>query len=302
MSNFINITELNLPIWLNNSPVLTAVKNINSNLESDLDCLVEKDFLPITLKNFQLKHQDKKIDEINFLYFIHYLRIMDFWDIIPSEYPICLTSYFYCNRNTNYREKIPMYLLKKLNKFSFGKYIGLRIDFKYLTCFGAEMGNIEFLKYLFSKRCKMNKYTFQTAVESNNLHICKFLFNKGCRINSFITAAAKNVDILEFMVQKYPNTTTSHVITNAVKIGNLEMVICANKYGCKITKYAINEAIYGDHLEIFKYFINNKFCFINKIKRKVYDTYLEYHNNKIMGYVMDYTLKKKYEKEFTNRL
>ena len=286
MTNFSKLALLgNLPKWLKNSPVFRKPVGWKK-------ALVGKDFLPVTYKVFQKKHRGMKKDEINFLYFIHNLRMVDFWEIPPSEYPFCLFSYFYYNRWRNNRDEIPTYLLEKLAKHSFGCYVGLPIEKSDLTSLAAEMGNIQFLDFLKEQRLRFNEYTLRAAASCGQLAVCKYLLDEGCKMNGYTIAAAGTVEVLEFLLNEKPRIRTSHPVTNAVKLGDMEMVTMAHRSGCNITMYAVEAAIEGDHLEIFKYFINNGIRLNDKIKNKAYDAFLEHRKTGIVGYIRDEMLKK----------
>ena len=274
-----------LPGWLENSPVFRA-------LDDRENALVWKDFLPVKHTDFHKKHHWMKKDEINFLYFIHNLRMVDFWEIPPSEYPFCLFTYFYYNSGRNYREEIPTYLLEKLAKHSFGCYVGLPIEWRNLPSLAAEMGNIQFLDFLKKQRLRFNEYTFQAAASCGQMAVCQYLLDEGCKMNGYTIAAAGSVEVLEFLLNEKPSIRTSYVVTNAAKLGDMEMVAMAHKSGCKITMWAVEAAIKGDHLEIFKYFLNNGICLNGKIKKKAYDAFLEHRKMGIVGYIRDEMQKK----------
>ena len=280
----------NLPQWLKNSPVFRA-------LDDWKEAVVGKEFLPVTYKGFHKKNRGMKKDEINFLYFTHNLRMVDFWEIPPSEYPYCLFTYFYYNRGWNYREEIPAYLLEKLAKHSFGCYVGLPIEWRNLPSLAAEMGNIQFLDFLKEQRLRFNEYTFQAAASSGQMAVCKYLLDEGCEMNGYAIAAAGTVEVLEFLLLQNPRIRTSHPVTNAVKLGDMKMVTMAHRSGCKITMHAIEAAIEGDYLEIFKYFLNNGIRLNGKIKKKAYDAFLEHRKTRIVGYIRDEMLKKKHVEE-----
>jgi hypothetical protein len=220
--------------------------------------------------------------------------MVDFWEIPPSEYPYCLFSYFFYNRGRNYREEIPTYLLEKLAKHSFGCYIGLLIEWRNLPSLAGEMGNILFLNFLKEQGLRFNEYTFQAAASSGQIAVCKYLLDEGCKMNGYTIAAAGSVEVLEFLLNEKPRIRTSHVVTNAAKRGDMEMVTLAHKSGCKITMYAVEAAIEGDHLEIFKYFLNNGILLNGKIENKAYDAYFEQQKTRIVKYVYDEMLKKKH--------
>lgn len=112
-------------------------------------------------------------------------------------------------------------------------------------------------------------------------------------MNGYTIAAAGTVEVLEFLLGK-TSKRTSHVVTNAVKLGDMEMVMMAHKSGCKITMFAVEAAIEGDHLEIFKYFLNNGIRLNDKIEKKAYDAFLEHRKTRIVGYIRDEMLKKKH--------
>ena len=220
--------------------------------------------------------------------------MVDFWKIPPSDYPFCLFTYFYYNRERNYREEIRTDLLEKLAKHSFGCYVGLPIEWRNLPSLAAEMGNIKFLDFLKEKRLRFNEYTFQAAASCGQMAVCKYLLNEGCKMNGYTIAAAGTVEVLEFLLRENPRIRTSHVVTNAVKRGDMEMVTMAHKSGCKITLHAVEAAIEGDHLEIFKYFLNNGIRLDDKIEKKAYDAFLEHRKTRIVGYIRDEMQKKKY--------
>lgn len=113
-------------------------------------------------------------------------------------------------------------------------------------------------------------------------------------MNGYTIAAAGTVEVLEFLLRENPRIRTSHVVTNAVKRGDMEMVTMAHRSGCKITMFAVEAAIEGDHLEIFKYFLNNGIRLNIKIKNKAYDAFLEHRKMEIVGYIRNEMLKKKH--------
>ena len=223
---------------------------------NDEPIMVKRCHQPCTFKYFKRHCHGKSLEEVRFLYFLHYLRLMDFWDVEPKYWPLNLLSYIYYNYRREYRDEIPRDLRENLlASFSFGEYIGMPIHWRDLPSLAIEMGNLPFLKMMKDKGHRFNEYTFQNAVGCGDMEICKYLLSEGCKFNSYTTATAAlqgHFEILKFLVEN-GCPMTSHVITNASINGHLDIIKWAKENGVKTTIHACWGAINGDHREVFEF-------------------------------------------------
>ena len=223
---------------------------------NDEPIMVKRCLQPCTFKYFKKHHPGKSLRKVRLLYFLHYLRLMDFWDVEPKYWPLNLLSHIYYNYGREYRNEIPRDLCENLlASFSFGEYIGMPINWRDLPSLAIEMGNLPFLKMLKEKGHRFNEYTFQTAAGCGNMEICEYLLDEGCKFNSFTTATAAlqgHFEILKFLVEN-GCPMTSHVITNASINGHLDIIKWAKENGVKTTIHACWGAINGDHCEVFEF-------------------------------------------------
>lgn len=306
LSEVSRIVEMEyIPDWMRHSPVFQEMclkkeedpdasgSDDEEDDEEEKKLLVDERFVPVTFEQFKRRFGGgKSMMELRFDFFIHYLRMMDFWDVSSAYWSKVVFFYFYFNRNRNYRSEIPEDLQDNLlSSHSFGCYIGENIEWRDLPSLAAEMGNIPFLEFLKKKGLRYNEYTFQAAVSSGQMAVCEYLLKEGCKMNSYTTASAAKAgqfEILKFLVENGCQMT-SHVVTNASKLGNIDIAKWAVGMGVEINHYAVSEAINCENYELIVFFQENGFKFGYGIARVALRKYLETKNTRIFEYIRQNT-------------
>lgn len=234
-----------------------------------------------------------------------------------------------CKKYTCYKPKFkinPMCVAAKYGYINIVKYlhiIGYKLD-TFIMSDAAYSGNLELVDYLISIKAKYNEMGIFGAIAGKHIHVLQYLINIKCELTNIlglakITGSQGTVEILEYLIEKYPDINNSYykyvVLSNAVRKGNICILNYAinNKYelkSCvfdaakggnleamlllkrqcptiKITIVVFAYACSGGNLELVQYLFNNYIINTNyKTNTSCFEYAIFYNHINIMNYLL----------------
>ncbi|XP_065678944.1 alpha-latrotoxin-Lt1a-like [Hydra vulgaris] len=163
------------------------------------------------------------------------------------------------------------------------KNYGYNDNFENKVDFAVEIDRFDLIKYLHSKGYKGTKDAIAYAAENGHLEIIKYLHELGYKGNKLaINNAAENghLEVLKYLhelgYKGYKGT--KNAINNAVVDGYLDVVKYLISLNYKVNETDFMCAVFNEHLEILKYFIEDlnlrgpenliKYAFSNLMRRE----------------------------------
>ena len=221
-------------------------------------------------KFFDILHENP-IESIKYLIEIYEETKDDFYNILIKSLKINIleVSKFICS--------IPQ-----------GKFIQKRMDYliwtyeldeKYSSMYSnkfwkdyacnllAKYNNLEGLKYLVNKGYKVDKISFEIAIQYGNFEIFKYLRNTLKNIKSNICKLASYYGHLNILKYAYEHKYKfgEYSLYNAARNGHLECLKYIHKNGGICAPLTVYMAVKNGHLNCVKYLYENGFYFSNDI-------------------------------------
>ncbi len=157
-----------------------------------------------------------------------------------------------------------LYALNPENKFKKTYLNSLQIDTDddQFVKKAAEIGNLEFIKFLVGKGAEVSTDALNYAVISNDTEIIKYVYEVTEKNRSNfqsildqslkLAISNKNIEAVDFLINNGAVPTES-AVGMAVSTNDLEFVKYIVKLGAEINIYSLNWAVTLGQLEIFKY-------------------------------------------------